>query len=146
MEAEANAYFRRIEALGGVIPAIEAGFFQREIAEAAFRYQQEIDAGRAHDRRRQRLRGRRSRWPSPSWRWTRRATSGRSRGCDSVRAERDDGRGAAQRWRASRDAAARTRQPDVPDPGGGQRLRHARRDHATSSASVFGEYQEPVFF
>ena len=45
MEAEARAYFRGIEALGGVMPAIEDGFFQREIAEAAFRYQQEIDAG-----------------------------------------------------------------------------------------------------
>jgi methylmalonyl-CoA mutase, N-terminal domain len=45
MEAEANDYFRRIDALGGVIPAIETGFFQREIAEAAFRYQQEIDSG-----------------------------------------------------------------------------------------------------
>ena len=45
MEAEANAYFRRIAALGGVIPALEAGFMQREIAEAAFRYQQEVDAG-----------------------------------------------------------------------------------------------------
>jgi methylmalonyl-CoA mutase N-terminal domain/subunit len=43
MEAEAKEYFRRIESLGGVVPAIEAGFFQREIAEAAFRYQQEID-------------------------------------------------------------------------------------------------------
>jgi len=45
MEREANAYFQRIDALGGVIPALEAGFMQREIAEAAFRYQQEIDAG-----------------------------------------------------------------------------------------------------
>ena len=45
MEAEANAYFRRIEALGGVIPALEAGFMQREIAEAAFRFQQEVDRG-----------------------------------------------------------------------------------------------------
>ncbi len=43
MEEEANEYFRRIEALGGVIPAIEQGFFQREIAEAAYRYQMEID-------------------------------------------------------------------------------------------------------
>ena len=43
MEAETYEYFRKIEALGGVIPAIEAGFFQREIAEAAFRYQREID-------------------------------------------------------------------------------------------------------
>jgi len=43
MEAEANAYFRQVEALGGVVRGIEAGFFQREIAEAAFRYQMEID-------------------------------------------------------------------------------------------------------
>jgi methylmalonyl-CoA mutase, N-terminal domain len=45
LEREAHDYFRRIEALGGMVPAIEAGFPQREIAEAAFRAQQEIDAG-----------------------------------------------------------------------------------------------------
>ncbi len=44
MEAAAEAYFRRIDALGGVIPAIEQGFFQREIADAALRYQREIEA------------------------------------------------------------------------------------------------------
>jgi methylmalonyl-CoA mutase N-terminal domain/subunit len=43
MEQETYDYFRKIEALGGVIPAIERGFFQREIAEAAYRYQMEID-------------------------------------------------------------------------------------------------------
>ncbi|MFN2291784.1 MAG: methylmalonyl-CoA mutase [Anaerolineae bacterium] len=43
METAAYEYFRRIDALGGVIPAIEKGFFQREIAEAAYRYQIEID-------------------------------------------------------------------------------------------------------
>ena len=43
MEKEAEAYFEKIDALGGVIPAIEAGFFQREIAEAAYRYQRELD-------------------------------------------------------------------------------------------------------
>jgi methylmalonyl-CoA mutase N-terminal domain/subunit len=43
MEKEAEQYFETIDALGGVIPAIEAGFFQREIAEAAYRYQQELD-------------------------------------------------------------------------------------------------------
>jgi len=42
-EDEAYAYFRRIEDLGGVIPAIESGFLQREIAEASYRYQREID-------------------------------------------------------------------------------------------------------
>jgi methylmalonyl-CoA mutase N-terminal domain/subunit len=43
MERGAEAYFERIDALGGVIPAIEAGFFQREIADAAYRYQVELD-------------------------------------------------------------------------------------------------------
>ena len=43
IEAEAEEYFEKIDSLGGVIPAIEAGFFQREIADAAYRYQQELD-------------------------------------------------------------------------------------------------------
>ncbi len=46
LEAEAYEYFRRIEELGGVLPAIEAGFFQREIADSAYRYQREIDEKR----------------------------------------------------------------------------------------------------
>jgi methylmalonyl-CoA mutase N-terminal domain/subunit len=45
MEQEAYDYFRRIDELGGVIPAIEKGFFQSEIADAAYRYQREIDEG-----------------------------------------------------------------------------------------------------
>ncbi len=43
MEAEANRIFDEIDSLGGVIPAIEAGYFQREIADAAYRYQQELE-------------------------------------------------------------------------------------------------------
>ncbi len=43
MENEAEAYFEKIDALGGVIPAIKAGFFQREIAAAARRYQEEFE-------------------------------------------------------------------------------------------------------
>ncbi len=46
MEEECLAYFRRIDELGGVIPAIRRGFFQSEIADAAYRYQREIDSGR----------------------------------------------------------------------------------------------------
>ncbi len=45
IEKQAYDYFRRIEDLGGVIPAIEKGFFQSEIADAAYRYQREIDEG-----------------------------------------------------------------------------------------------------
>jgi methylmalonyl-CoA mutase N-terminal domain/subunit len=46
MEKQAYDYFERVETLGGVLPAIEAGFFQQEIADAAYRYQREIDEDR----------------------------------------------------------------------------------------------------
>ncbi len=45
LERQAYEYFGRIEELGGVIPAIEANFFQQEIAEASFRFQQEVERG-----------------------------------------------------------------------------------------------------
>ena len=45
IEAQAYEYFRRIQELGGVLPAIEKGFFQSEIANAAYRYQREIEEG-----------------------------------------------------------------------------------------------------
>jgi methylmalonyl-CoA mutase N-terminal domain/subunit len=46
LEAEALEYFDRIRRLGGVIPAIKENFFQREIAEASFRFQSEVEAGK----------------------------------------------------------------------------------------------------
>jgi methylmalonyl-CoA mutase N-terminal domain/subunit len=46
MRQQAEVYFNRIEELGGMIPALEAGFFRREIADAAFQYQREVDAKR----------------------------------------------------------------------------------------------------
>jgi methylmalonyl-CoA mutase N-terminal domain/subunit len=44
LETEAYDYFDRIEKLGGVVEAIKENFFQREIAEASFRYQAEVEA------------------------------------------------------------------------------------------------------
>jgi methylmalonyl-CoA mutase N-terminal domain/subunit len=46
LERQAYDYFERIEELGGVIPAIEQNFMQREIAEASFRYQSEVERGK----------------------------------------------------------------------------------------------------
>jgi len=43
LEAEAYDYFDRIRKLGGVVAAIKENFFQREIAEASFRYQAEVE-------------------------------------------------------------------------------------------------------
>jgi methylmalonyl-CoA mutase, N-terminal domain len=45
LEQEAYDYFDRIRALGGVVPAIKENFFQREIAEASFRFQSEVERG-----------------------------------------------------------------------------------------------------
>ena len=45
MESEALAYFDEIEAEGGVLEAIEKGYFQRQIADASYRYQLEVEKG-----------------------------------------------------------------------------------------------------
>lgn len=44
MERQAEAYFEQIEEYGGVVEAIEAGFFQREIADASYRYQRSLES------------------------------------------------------------------------------------------------------
>jgi methylmalonyl-CoA mutase, N-terminal domain len=44
LERQAYEYFDRIEQLGGVVAAIKENFFQAEIADAAFRYQQEVES------------------------------------------------------------------------------------------------------
>jgi len=43
IEAEALEYFRRIDAMGGMVPAIERGYPQREIQEAAFQFQRAVE-------------------------------------------------------------------------------------------------------
>src|SRR6266568_1916095 len=45
LEQEAQAIISRIDQIGGIVPAIEQGFPQREIAEASYLYQKQVDAG-----------------------------------------------------------------------------------------------------
>jgi methylmalonyl-CoA mutase, N-terminal domain len=45
LEQEAEAYFEKIDQLGGVLAAIDCGFFQQEIADAAYIYQRAVDSG-----------------------------------------------------------------------------------------------------
>jgi methylmalonyl-CoA mutase N-terminal domain/subunit len=45
LEAEAEEIFRQVEEIGGVVPGIEKGWFQRGIADSAFRHQQEVEMG-----------------------------------------------------------------------------------------------------
>jgi len=46
MEEKAEEYFQKIEELGGVIKAIEKGFFQKEIGKSAYEYQRAVEEGR----------------------------------------------------------------------------------------------------
>ncbi len=46
IEAEAYAYFEKIDQLGGMVAAVKANYPQREIADASYQLQQEIDSGR----------------------------------------------------------------------------------------------------
>ena len=45
MEKQAMAYINKIDEMGGIIKAIERGYPQREIAEAAYRYQKQVESG-----------------------------------------------------------------------------------------------------
>src|SRR5438270_4914289 len=45
MEELCYEYFHKIDELGGMVEAVKRGFPQREIADAAFRYQQELESG-----------------------------------------------------------------------------------------------------
>jgi methylmalonyl-CoA mutase N-terminal domain/subunit len=45
MERRAYEYFDKIESLGGVLPAIKDGFFQKEIADTSYKYQRQIERG-----------------------------------------------------------------------------------------------------
>ncbi len=48
LEQEAEAYFEEIESRGGVVPAIESGFFQKEIHLSAVKYQRQLESGEKH--------------------------------------------------------------------------------------------------
>jgi methylmalonyl-CoA mutase N-terminal domain/subunit len=45
MEAEANRYINEIDDMGGVVAGINKGYFRRQIAEASYRFSQEMEAG-----------------------------------------------------------------------------------------------------
>ena len=92
LEEEAERYFRKIDELGGVVKAIEQGFFQREITRAAYEYQMALSRKKKIHRRRQRLRQRRRRrWRSPSSRSTSPWSETRSAYLGETKAERDNG-------------------------------------------------------
>ena len=127
LERQAYEYFDRIEKLGGVIPAIEENFMQREIAEASYRYQSEVEAKQRIDRRRQPLRARgRAADRDPPHRPRARAAADRARP-GTARPPRL-GRGRAGARAAQGRRRPRRPQPDGADHGRLTRLRDDGRD------------------
>ncbi len=126
MERGCFDYFRRIDELGGMVEAIEAGFPQREIMDAAYAYQRAVDREGKDRRRRQRLRRRRGAPPrDPLHRRRRRGP-----------AEEGGGGAAAHARRQGRDVRARDAAPclrrgqerHAAADRGGQDLRDGGRD------------------
>ncbi len=127
LEAQAYEYFDRIEKLGGVIPAIKDNFFQREIAEASFRYQAEVESGKRvvvgvnrylHE----------DESPIPILKIDPALEQKQIDRLAGVRARRDSAAVEARPHCAARGRGEGRRQPDAADRRRGPRLRDARRD------------------
>ena len=127
LEAAANAYLDEIDAMGGTLAAIEAGFQQRQIQEAAYRVQREVERGGPGRRRGQQVHRRRPGRPprDPADRPGRGAAPDRGRPprpC-GARSRRLGGRHAP-----SRRGGEGRREPAAGDHRGRRGLRHGRRD------------------
>ena len=146
MERAAYEYFARIDELGGMVEAIKRGFPQREIADASFRYQQEVDSRQADRRRRQRVPARRTRRrpeihrPDPA---IERKQAGR---LSATRARRDSARrraGARRRSSGRRRPSGENLMPHFLDAA---RARASEGEMIAALQEVFGTYTEqPVF-
>ena len=127
LEAAAWAYLDEIEAMGGTLAAIEGGFQQRQIQEAAYRVQRAIESGDQVVVGVNRFRDDEVHTPAaPADRPGRRAPPGRAGPAGPGRAlggGLDGGDGPS--WSA---VARGRRQPDAADPRRGPGLRHGRRD------------------
>ena len=97
MEEAAYEYFGKIEELGGMVEAVKQNFPQREIAEASWQYQEEVDAGAAAGRGREPLpAGRRGADRDPADRPGARAQADRAPAGDPRQARRRRGRALAR--------------------------------------------------
>jgi methylmalonyl-CoA mutase N-terminal domain/subunit len=141
IERRAAAYLERIEELGGMLPAIEQGFVQREIAEAAYREQREVEAGRRVVVGVNRYQTESERIP-PILKVDPAVLAGQRRRLARVRAERDAGR--VQTAMAALAAAARGRDNLLPP------ILECVRSYATvgeiceTLRACFGVYRPPA--
>jgi methylmalonyl-CoA mutase N-terminal domain/subunit len=143
MERAAYEYFARIDELGGMVEAIKRGFPQREIADASFRYQQEVDSGSrvvvgVNEYRLEREEGIDLHRPDPA---TERKQAGR---LERTRAARDAG--AVEGALAELKSAAAGGENLMPRFLDAARARASEGEMVAALQEVFGRYTEqPVF-
>jgi methylmalonyl-CoA mutase, N-terminal domain len=141
IEQQVEAYFGRVEALGGMLAAIERGWVQQEIQNAAYETQQAIDAGEATVVGVNRF-TRETEPHIPTQRIDEALERKQVERVRALRARRD-----AQRWRASLDAvgdAARSGANLMPAILEAAESRATVGEIASTLRTVFGEYQESV--
>jgi methylmalonyl-CoA mutase, N-terminal domain len=144
LEAEAEEIFREVDAMGGVVPGIESGYFQREIARSAARQQREIERGERLVVGVNEFQVEGETLEIPLLRVTQEAEERQRERMSRLRAARD-GVAVEAALGALRDSAARSENviPAMLD---------AARAYATlyeirhAMEGVYGAYQEPVFF
>ena len=140
IEDGARELLTRIEAAGGTLAAIEAGYIQRQVQDSAYKAQLAVDSGEAVVVGVNRYVDRRCRRPSKCSRSTRSSRCNRCNACRQVRAARDQGR-----WRAALDAvrgAAAGTDNLVPPIIAAVEAHATVGEIADTLRGVFGEYRE----
>jgi methylmalonyl-CoA mutase, N-terminal domain len=144
LEAEAERIFAEVDRLGGVVPGIEAGYFQREIARSAMRQQREIEQGERTIVGVNEFTVEGETLEIPLLKIGEEAERRQRERMAAMRARRDQG--AVDRSLAALQEAARSGANVIPP------MLDAVRAYATlyeirhAMEAVFGAYQEPVFF
>jgi methylmalonyl-CoA mutase N-terminal domain/subunit len=144
LEAEAEEIFAEIERMGGVVPGIESGYFQREIARSAMRQQREIEAGDRVIVGVNEFTAEGEALEIPLLKITEAAETRQRERMAALRRERDEAE--VERTLAALREAAADGENVVPA------MLEAVRAYATlyeirfAMEEVFGAYQEPVFF
>jgi methylmalonyl-CoA mutase N-terminal domain/subunit len=137
IEERANAYLDKIEGMGGAVSAIEAGFYQDEIHEAAFRIQRGIESGERVVVGVNRFEGPEDR-PVQIQRIAEEEVAKQVERVGALRAGRDPG--AVERALASVEAAARATANLLPPMKEALRARATLGEVADALRRVFGEY------
>jgi methylmalonyl-CoA mutase N-terminal domain/subunit len=144
MEAQAEAIFAEIETLGGVVPGIEKGYFQREIARSAMRQQLEIERGERTIVGVNEFTVEGEELEIPLLKITEEAELRQRERMAAMRARRDQAQVDAALEHLKQ--AARTTENVIPAMLDAVRAYATLYEIRAAMEEVFGAYQEPVFF